>query len=151
MRVKVRGFRELDRALSELPKATAKSVVRKVAKAALEPMADQAASKAPEDKGLLAFSIGVSEKRTRRVRKEQKGKKASFEMAMGPATGVGTLYYATHVEFGTVDTPPQPFMRPAWDGGKAQALETVKDGLAREIDKAAKRVARRAARAGRGR
>lgn len=145
MKVELKGFRELDRILSEdLPKATAKRILRKIAKDALEPMADVAAAKAPEDKGLLAFSVAVSEQRTRRVKKEQRSK-SSIEVAMGPASGLGTLYYATHTEFGTIDTRPQPYMRPAWDGGKGRALDYVKDNLGDVIRKAAARHAKKTA------
>lgn len=146
MGVKLRGFRELDKALSELPRATAKNVLRKVGKAALEPMADQAAALAPERSGKLAFSIAISERGTRRAVWKKK-KPHEFVMAMGPASGLGTLQYAAFDEFGTVDTPALPFMRPAWDGGKHQALETVKDMLWVEIRKAAERGAKRAAKA----
>ena len=36
--MKLEGFRELDKALGELPKATGKNVLRKVGRKALEPM-----------------------------------------------------------------------------------------------------------------
>jgi HK97 gp10 family phage protein len=49
-------------------------------------------------------------------------------------------------EFGTIDQAPQPFMRPAWEAGKRQALEDVKTGLADEIAKTAERARKRAAR-----
>lgn len=110
-------------------------------------MAAHAAALAPEKTGKLSFSIAISPRRTRRVRKQRKDAPTFFEIAMGPASGLGTLYYATHDEFGTVDTPPQPFMRPAWDAGKAGLLDDVKDGLTVEIAKAAKRVAAKKARA----
>lgn len=147
-KVKLVGFRELERALNELPKATGKNVPRRVAKGALEPLADAAAAKAPRDEGKLAFSISVGEKRTRRV----KGKLPSregVEMAMGPATGLpGVLQYAAFVEFGTVDTAAQPYMRPAWDQGANRALDYVKDNLGSEITKAANKLARKRAKAG---
>lgn len=144
MRVRTRGFRELEKKLaSELPKATARNVLRRVAKGALEPMADDAAMNAPEDRGLLAFSISVSEGRTRRA-KTNWNRIRGVQMAMGPASGVGTLYYASHVEFGTIDTPAQPYMRPAWDGGKMNALDYVQDNLWREVERAIGRVQKKA-------
>lgn len=155
--VRLEGFRELERALTELPKATGKAVLRRVARGALEPMADSAAARAPVESGLLAFSMAVSEKRTRRARgksttrfvggKFRASASTGIAMAMGPSAGQGALQYAAHVEFGTVDTPAQPFMRPAWDGGADKALEYVKDNLGAEIDKAAARVATRRAKA----
>lgn len=141
--MKLTGFRELEKALAVLPKATGKNVLRRVAKGALEPMADVAASRAPHRTGKLSFSIAVSEKRTRRVRKKLPAR-FGIEMAMGPATGFpGVLSYASFDEFGTVDTPAFGFMRSAWDGGAAPALEYVKANLGAEIAKAAARVAKK--------
>lgn len=146
MTVKLRGFRELERKLAvDLPKATARNVLRRVAKGALEPMADLAAQKAPEERGILSFSIVVSEGRTRRARTFFR-RVRGVEMAMGPASGLGATYYASHVEFGTIDTPAQPYMRPAWDTGKQSALDYVEDNLWREIDRAVGRAAKRKAR-----
>lgn len=146
--VQLTGFRELEKALRELPKATGKNVLRRVAKGALEPLADAAAAKAPQDEGRLAFSISVGEKRTRRVRTGFK-RSDGIEMAMGPGnTLAGVLQYASFVEFGTVDTPPQPFMRPTWNAGADRALDYIKDNLWREIDKAADKVAKKRAKAG---
>jgi len=146
VKVKLTGFRELDRILSEeMPQATAKRILRKIAKDALEPMADRAAAMAPEDEGLLAFSVSVGEQRTRRVKKERE-RRSSIDMAMGPAGGTGALQYASFVEFGTNDTRPQPYMRPAWDGGKMAALEYVKDNLGTAVRQAAARHAKKAAR-----
>lgn len=146
---RLEGFEGLEAALHKLPgQATQRNVLRRVAKGALEPMAADAAGRAPRDKGKLKASITVSERRTRRVpRSERFNRKDGVEMAMGPASGTGVLEYATHVEFGTIDTPPEPYMRPAWDSGQTRALEYVKDNLWTEIDKAAQRVARKGARA----
>lgn len=155
--VKLEGFRELERALSELPKATGKNVLRRVGKGALEPMADVAAARAPHRTGRLAYSITVSEKRTPRARKPSstryvKGQfrasaSTGIEMAMGPGSGLGTLEYATFDEFGTVDTPAFAYMRGAWDGGAVKALDYIKDNLGKEIDKSAAKVARKRAKA----
>lgn len=142
--VKLEGFKELDQALSKLPEATGRRTLRTIAKGALEPMADDAASRAPRDEGLLAFSITVSERRTRRA-KTGYSKRQGVQMAMGPASGVGTLSYASFVEFGTVDTAAQPYMRPAWDAGAERTLQYVKDNLNTAIEKAASRLAKRQA------
>lgn len=150
MSVRLEGFRELENALTKLPKVTGRNALRRVARGALEPMADTAKGLAPVavvDGGDLRASIAVSERRTRRVQKSGRfDRKTGLEMAMGPASGGGVLNYATFVEYGTADTSPQPYMRPAWDGGKDKALEYVKDNLAEEILKAAKRVAGKGAR-----
>lgn len=146
--VRLEGFEGLEEALHKLPgQATQRNVLRRVARGALEPMAEAATNKAPVLKGKLALSINVSERRTRRVPRAMRfDRKTGVEMAMGPGSGWATLQYASFVEFGTVDTAPQPYMRPAWDGGKDKALDYVKDNLWEEIAKAANRVARKGAR-----
>lgn len=146
--VKLSGFRELDKALSELGKATTRGVLKRTAFKALEPMRLAAEEKAPRRTGALAVSIDVSDKRTKRASRMNPKRKGYYEAAMGPATGNGVLNYATFDEFGTVDTPPQPYMRPAWIEQREGALDIVKQELAVEIDKAAKRVAKKKAKSG---
>ena len=49
----------------------------------------------------------------------------------------GKAWYWKFVEFGTSKMSGQPFMRPAFDGNKAEALERIKEYLAARIDKEA--------------
>ena len=144
--VKTEGFAELELALAELPKATGKNVLRRVGRGALEPMASRAAALAPYRSGRLAYSISVSERRTRRAAWQKRAMRSGIAIAMGPAGGLGALNYAAFDEFGTVDTPAFGFMRAAWDSGAMPALEYVKVNLSIEIEKAALRYARRLAR-----
>lgn len=146
--VKLSGFKELSKALERLPKATGKNVLRRVAKGALEPMANDAAAKAPDATGKLSFSIIVSDKRTKRVKKRLNSRDG-ISMAMGPSTGLGVLQYASFVEFGTVDTPAFGFMRSTWDSGAEGALTYVEVNLGNEITKSAAKLAKKRARAGR--
>jgi HK97 gp10 family phage protein len=149
MTVRLEGFRELERALNELPKSTGKNVLRRVAKGALQPIAEKAKSLAPKESGDLAGSIMVSERRTKRVTRVNRfDRNTGIEMAMGPVSGGGVLNYATFAEFGTIDTTAKPFMRPAWHGGKDDALDYVKANLGREIERAAARLAKKTARLG---
>lgn len=147
MSVQLKGFRELEAALSALPKATGRNVLRRVAKGALEPIAVRARGLAPVDRGDLKNAIQVSEKRTKRVTRINRfDKNTGIEVAMGPVSGKAVLNYATWAEFGTNDTRATPFMRPSWDAGKRSALEYVILNLEREIDKAATRLAKKSAR-----
>lgn len=149
MKMHISGLRELDRALSDLTKATARNVLRRVGNGALQPMAEAAQGAAPKASGDLEISIVVSSKRTRRAggtaAERRLARQNGYTVAMGPASGKGVLNYATFVEFGTVDTPAQPYMRPAWAQGKDAALDYVISNLRIEIDKASARAARRAA------
>jgi HK97 gp10 family phage protein len=156
--VEVSGFAELEANLRLLPKATGKNVLRRVARGALEPMAELATAKAPHRSGKLSYSISVSEKRTRRAKKSttryvgngsfRAPASKGIEMAMGPAAGVGTLQYASFDEFGTVDTPAFGFMRAAWDSGANDALIYVQEHLAEAIDLATSKYATKLAKLG---
>lgn len=142
MVVKISGLQETLKALADLPKATGNNVLLRVGKKALEPMRAMAASLAPVDEGNLSQKIEISTKRTRRARKER-GPKRGVEIAMGPASGSGVLEYAGFVEFGTVDTAPEPHMRPAYQSEKQGVVDAIGNDLMREIDKSAKRLAKK--------
>lgn len=144
--VTVGGLRELDAALGQLPKATGKAVLRRTLKKAGQPIANDAEAKAPRLTGALQISIGVGTKLTRRQsklhRKMFKDDKASAEVFVR----AGGLAQATQTEFGNEHQAAEPYMRPAWDGNKDRALDTIKTELGAEIMKAAQRLAKRAAR-----
>lgn len=145
--VKVEGLSELDKALGQLPKATAKNVLRRVLKEAGEPIARAARDRAPRDELHLYENIDVGTKLTRRQaalhRKMFKDDRVTAEVFVGASNPAGVQQ-----EFGNERHAPQPFMRPAWDATKRQALHIIEHLLWTEIDKAAKRQARKAAKAG---
>lgn len=167
MTVSVAGLAELDRALGELPKATARNVLLRTLKQAAQPILEDAKRLAPVRTGTLRDSILASSRVKNKAgnaeyaaamrsglgkdaaraallsaRRANKGKGSFAELYVGPARGRGVIRYAHIVEFGSNDTAPQPYMRPAWDGNKDKALDTIKAELGNEIIKAARRVAR---------
>jgi HK97 gp10 family phage protein len=166
--VKVEGLKDVEKALSELPKATGKNVLRRVLKARAQPVADAMQAGAPTNTRRLKDAIVVSTKQP----KNHDAGKAAFASAMragasradavaalrsarasnpnafaeafvGPSTGA---FYSQFQEFGTEHHGPQPFARPAWDTTKTGVLEGIKDDLWAEINKASKRLAKKAAR-----
>lgn len=158
--VKVEGLAELDAMLrTELPKATAKAVLRRVAKKRLEPIAAAMRAKAPDDPATggrdLKRSIVVSERLTRRqaglagggAKMTSAGFRSEAKDGITMYAGPGSLPQAHMQEFGTVNNAQQPYVRPAWDGGKGQLLPGLAQDLKAEIDKT---VARRAKRAAKG-
>lgn len=138
--VHVEGLRELEQALKQLPRANAKAVLRRTLKEAGEPIAKSARAKAPKFEMYLSESIDVGTKLSRRQAGLHK-KQSPVEMFVGPGPDP-----AAHLdEFGSVNGPAQPFMRPAWDENKDQALETIANLTWIEIEKAAARLAKKAA------
>jgi len=145
--VKTQGFRELDAALSEFSKATARNVLRRAGIAALEPVADAMKARAPEESGDLIDAIQVGTKLGKR-QKRQNRSPSNVEVYVGVADVNGKHVPAgTQQEFGNENHPPQPFARPAWDREATPTLDRLKDSLGAEIDKAADRARRKALKA----
>ncbi|WP_342657130.1 hypothetical protein NPJ82_09250 [Sphingomonas sp. NY01] len=145
IRVHVEGLRDLDRALGRLKEATAKGVLRRVAVKALKPFDKAWRQKAPHLTGNLEESGGVGTKLTRRQAQmnRRRDDRAFVEVYAGPNDPA-----AIPEEFGWENGRAQPFVRPAWDETKHEALEIVKRELGPEITRTAARAARRAARGG---
>lgn len=147
--VKTTGFRELEDTLRQFNKATARNVLSRAALKAMTPVADAMRDKAPKDDGELKDAIKAGTGRA-------KGKPRHFrdtsivEAYAGVAVvGGGMPPQGTQQEFGNENHGPQPFARPGWDAEARPTLDRVKVELKAEIDKAAARAARRAAKAGR--
>lgn len=145
--VKIEGLRELEQNLNRLSKTTGRAVLRRTLKTAAEPLAELARGLAPDDPNTdhddLVESITVStklSKTARRRHRKLKGNDAA-EMFVGTNDVAGSKQ-----EFGTVNHPPQPFLRPAWEQDQDALLGRIKDELGKEIDKAVARAARKAAR-----
>ncbi|MDX1219049.1 hypothetical protein CN188_09675 [Sinorhizobium meliloti] len=141
IKVKVEGFKELDKALQQLTRATAKGVARRVLAKAAEPIAEAGRANAPlGPTGNLKASYGVGTKLTRRQSKLHR-KESPVEVFVGPNDPA-----AIQTEFGNEHQAAEPHMRPAWDANKDRALEIISEELGSEIEKAAARAAKRAAR-----
>lgn len=146
--VKTEGFAELDAALGEFTRATAKNILRRAGEKALRPVAAAMAAKAPYDENGdrdLRNSIDVTTKLNNR-QKRLNNSPSTVEVYAGPTarTGDNPPPQGIFQEFGTENHPPQAFARPAWDQGRDQVLASVKASLTDEIEKGRKRAARRA-------
>lgn len=142
-RATVHGLRELEAALDDLPKATARNVLKRTLTKAAKPLDDAMSAGAPVLTGALGTSVitGPSSKLTSRQKRDAKQDGKHFaEVHVGTSDPAGQFQ-----EFGTFKEPAQPFGRPAWDTTKNGVLESIKTQLGTEIEKAAARLARKAA------
>jgi HK97 gp10 family phage protein len=164
--IKIEGLRELQAALKELPKATQTNVLKRALIAAAEPLVEAAKSFAPIREGRLQDHIvasarainitgkaefaaamaaglgkGMAVKALRAARRGGPGSK--YEIYIGPTRDI---FYSHFQEFGTVNHAAHPYMRPAWDGHKEEAIMTIRQHIEAEIARAAKRMAAKAAR-----
>lgn len=168
LNVEVSGLAALDKALGELPKATARNVLKRTLVKAGQPIVDEAKRLVPVETGQLRDSIQVSPRiknkvgnaeysaamraglgkqaagaALREARRAARGTGSFAEAYVGPARGKGIIRYAHLVEFGGVrNQPPRPYMRPAWDAKQRETLDIIRQELGNEIIKAARRIGR---------
>lgn len=143
--VRIEGLSELRDTLRELPKSTAKNVLRRVLKKRAQPFAASAQSAVPIEEGELKESIVVSTRLSPRQKRLNRAKahKDVVEVYVGP----GPIKHAHLQEFGTEHHAAQPFLRPAWDKHKLAAIEGIAEDLGTEIMKSIRRKIRRDQRA----
>lgn len=167
MKAKIDGLRDLDRNLAQFKKATQRNILERTLKKAAEPIKKDAQNMAPFDTGELKDSIGI------RIIRSSAGK-AAFAQAMTEGASraeaaaaahaankvdagkslsatvqVGTALYRAHfAEFGTVKAPAHPFLGPAFRSGQDKVTGIIKEELGRQIEKTAKRLAKRNAKKG---
>jgi len=147
MTVTVEGLAEVQTALrSLLPDRTARNVMKRVLLKHAQPVAARASSQAPKKSGRLKVSIVAGDKLSRRQRSlTRKVNSDDVEVFIG----AGVLPQAHLQEFGSSRHKAQPFMRPAWDSSRSTILDGIGADMWKEIEKAAARIARKSAKAGR--
>lgn len=148
MKVQLKGWPELERALAEeLPRATAKNVLRKSMITAMGRIESSAKAKAPVDDGELRDSITTKAAKAKR----QKGsvrfeRQTGLEVLTGPSVaGKLKRANASWQEYGTVKMQPNAYMRPAADSEGQNVVDGVIAVLTDNIEKAKARIARKAA------
>ena len=173
MTVKTEGFLDMDKALAEFSKATARNVMRRAAAAGAEVIGERARQLVPVDKGDLRDSIEVTTKLGPRA-KGMSRKASEIEVYVGPTEDV--RFRAHFIEFGTAPgkrgeraasrqtdkkqaiggrrvyrthpgNKPQPFMRPAFDEKHVEALDAIAENLRIEMAKATARAQAKALKA----
>lgn len=141
--MKVTGFKDLEKALMELPKATAKASVRRVLKKAAQPIADAGAGNAPKREGDLIASYGVGTRLTKRQRKLHR-RESEVEVFAGPNNPA-----AIQTEFGNAHQAAEPHLRPAWDAEKMNSLDLIKEELWVDVRKSIARYRKKLAKGAR--
>lgn len=140
MTVKLEGFRELDRALGQLPKATARNTLVRVLKKAAAPVQGEAQSNAPRDTGELEGDIIVGTRLTKSQTRANRFVKGFAEVYVGTDLSRGMF-----TNFGTYKDPPQFWFDRAWASTQNEALTIISTELGSEIEKSAKRYAKKLA------
>ena len=151
--VKLSGFKELNKALNELPKAAHSGALRAAGNKAMAPMRDIAQRLAPNDPTTsapddLSTSIILSARaKAGRGGLEEIEKGTRANIHMGPAASLPRYVRAVVMEFGSFKDRPQPYMRPAFEQDGSAVIDRLGPLLREQIDKVVGRLARSAARA----
>lgn len=147
MKVKVEGLEELVKALKELPIEIQKRPLRSAVSAASKLIADSAISKVPVDTGNLRKAIYRYRSRSESGNGREtffvgvrKGKK---KVNGRTVTTQGEAWYWRFVEFGTKNQRAQPFLRPAFESNKSEAIEKMKMQLKKAIDNQVRKLSRK--------
>ena len=155
--VKIDGLDQLAQALRELPKRVARNGLRGAVYAGAKVIRDEAKLKAPvasaplgpnqPPQGTLKRSIIM--KQVPELSGEQKqtffvtvrhGKKYRKQGKSGNLSQ--DAWYWRFVEFGTVKMTARPFLRPAFEGKKYEAVDAIKTRLAERIEQAAQELSK---------
>lgn len=128
-RTQLHGARELERVLKLLPKQIRGAVLQRSVMAGATPIRKAAKANAPRASGALANSI---------VARKDKTAGASAAVKIGPTR---KRFYGLFAEFGTSTQPAKPWLRPAFETTKGEALNRIGKALGRNIEKAAIRLA----------
>ena len=146
------GGRELDAALRNLSKATARNVGRRALTTAAEPIAAKARVLAPKDEEDLESAIKVGKAIASFQRQGNRGDIVTVFVGIDESVDKRLHIYAEEQEEGNPDRgmAAQPYMRPAWDSEKEKAVERIAPELWAEIEAANARAARKRARRGQG-
>lgn len=147
----IRGASEMEALLRQLPAALAKQVLTAALRDAAKPILEEARALAP---------VGTESKGRVRLRTSKRGTvsisnygklKPSLRIAALPerltphsatvVVTVGKAFWGMFVEFGTRFMPARPFLRPAFEAKKVEALNRLGKALGARIEKAAKKLA----------
>jgi hypothetical protein len=153
---KIEGFAELEKALAtELPKATARNAMRRAAIESMEPMRERMSQLAPfdpndrdEDGQHLRDTMRTQSPKAKLARALGTSRDAGVVVLTGPApVGKRARSNAGWQEFGTVKMGAKSYARVAADSEAPVVFSRIKDALTEQVDKAKKRIARKAAKA----
>lgn len=140
------GFKELADALRELGPRVARNTLRRSVAAGATVIKTDARARAPKDTGEMTKDILV--KRERDTKGEMSATYSVFVRSGKKSRLAGKgrdvqkdSYYWKFVEFGTSKMAAKPFLRPAFESRKEEAVKTIGKTLDEGIQKAARELA----------
>lgn len=159
--IKIKGMRDISRALDRLPKELIRSSENAVLRAGAKPIEKAAKSRVVEDTGLLKKSIGIRVKKVAGINSARIGPRTGFKKSLGTRIArktkgkriKGQPYEASQdpnkyshlVELGSSRVAPRPFIRPAIDAAQGQVVDAMANGLDKHLTRTVARLRKKAA------
>lgn len=152
------GFKELAAAMRELPEKVARNGLRAAVNAGATVIKKEAIVKAPQDTGALKANLYQKQVREKSGPMQQtfyvgvrRGVAKYANTAANRRSGKagkaykndGSTWYWRLVEFGTSKMAAQPFLRPAYEIKKEEAVKAIGAKLDERIQKHAKELAKK--------
>lgn len=141
------GFKELAEAMQALPQRVATNALRRSVAAGARVIRDEAKMRAPVDTGEMRRDIKIKRERV------AAGLSARYSVFVlsgkasriaGKARNVDkNSFYWRFIEFGTAKMSAKPFMRPAFEAKKTEAVQKIADSLGEAIEHEAEALAKR--------
>ncbi|MDT3751437.1 HK97 gp10 family phage protein [Citrobacter freundii complex sp. 2023EL-00966] len=137
------GLEAISRDLELLSRAENNKVLRDATRAGAEVLKDEVVERAPERTGKLKKNVVVVTQKSRRRGEISSGihirgrnmRTGNSDNTM-KASDPRNAFYWRFVEMGTVNMPPHPFVRPAFDVRQEQATEVAIRRMNQAIDEA---------------
>ena len=140
----ISGASELNAVLRKLPKEIGQKVLLSSLRAGANVIKKEAIIRAP------ASGLGAEKRRKRSSSGEDYGTLKSNIKATVTAKSAdsvtikvhrGAAFWGQFLEFGTVNMPARPWLRPAFDATKGKAVDVIGKRLGKNVEKAAEKLA----------
>ena len=145
LEIKIEGLSEIEKKLKKISEKFARKIVLKALKKGAKPIIKSAQSKVNNRSGVLAKSIGsvvVPQRKSHNTIIDigprvipSSNVKSDVGETDDSITKKTDGFYGGYVEFGTKDSRPHPFLRPAFDANAEKALEIIVEEMLKELNK----------------
>lgn len=137
--IRLEGVKELERELEQLEAKIQKKMVRPSLRAGAKVIRDEAVRRAPRRKTPPPRGTSRYHPAGKELYRSIKVRSAGRQPGLDAAVQVKTGPHGHLLEFGTIHAGAQPFMRPAYDTRKAEAIRVFRDTLGQRIENEARR------------
>lgn len=139
----VRGFKEAEKLLQQLPRNVENRVLQAATMAGAREIRKQVKADAPRSKGKRSPASQTYDRLFKNIKVARLKKYAKKKGIRGARVYTGNAFWGMFLEFGTRFIPARPWFRPAVAKAQDAATEKLKEGLGRGIEREAEKLARK--------